>query len=255
MAFDPRVYGAQVQSANQAYRARAGGMAPAQPQQTLATTQVQPTSALAASLAGSGRMRPNMNGAVTQMPAGYNASLGPQGTASQKNLLVGYGGVPMANPTTFPAFGQGFGAASFGQGGPQGGSALTGGVPNGGLSANAYGQGNGSVFPGMSPNQNMQGPNALPTQPYPNSPWAQAQAAYRANQAPANPVVTPTTQPSFTGGGDWARNFFGSGMGGQYGTGNGMAKLQGWAQNNPEAVQRMRNTGLVPPADYYTRNR
>ena len=68
MAFDPRAYGAQVQSANQAYRARTGNMAPAQPQQTLATTQVQPTSALAASLAGSGRMRPNMNGAVTQMP-------------------------------------------------------------------------------------------------------------------------------------------------------------------------------------------
>jgi hypothetical protein len=253
MAFDPRAYGAQVQSANQAYRARTGNMAPAQPQQTLATTQVQPTSALAASLAGSGRMRPNMNGAVTQMPAGYNASLGPQGTASQKNLLVGYGGVPMSNPATFPAFGQGFGAASFGQGGPQGGSALTGGVPNGGLSANAYGQGNGSVFPGMSPNQNMQGPGALPTQPWVDSPWARAKAAI--GQPPVAPPAAPPPAPSFTGGGDWARQFFGSGMGGQYGTGNAMAKLQGWAQNNPEAVQRMRDTGLVPPADYYTRNR
>jgi len=245
MAIDTRAYGAQVQAANQAYRARSGGyspFAPAQPQQTLATSQVQPR-------------QNTQDYNVTAMPAGYTPALGPVG-AYAKRLLVNNNGVPMSNPVSVPAFGQGTGAATFGQGfgqGASGGSALTGGVPSGGLPAGSYGQPGGSVFPGMSPNQNMQGPNALPTQPWVDSPWAQAKA--KIGQPPANPVTTPTTQPSFTGGVDWARNFFGSGMGGQYGTGNGMAKLQGWAQNNPEAVQRMRNTGLVPPADYYTRNR
>lgn len=241
MAIDTRAYGAQVQAANQAYRARSGGyspFAPAQPQQTLATNQVQPRQAPPAYTPQSA-------------PAGYIPGQGNGYTP--KNLAVGPGGVPMGNPVNHAPFGQANPNISPNQN-MQGMGALAATPWDNSPWAQAKAAiGNPGIT--MSPNQNMQGPNALPTQPYPNSPWAQAQAAYRANQAPANPVVTPTTQPSFTGGGDWARNFFGSGMGGQYGTGNAMAKLQGWAQNNPEAVQRMRNTGLVPPADYYTRNR
>lgn len=244
MAFDPRALGAQAFADNRAYKARSGGyspFAPAQPQQTLATNQVQPRQTPA-------NMTPP-NYTPQMAPAGYTPGQGGGGLPP-KNLLVGAGGVPMGTPVFGQANPNAPNYTRYNMGGPNAQAGIT--VPGDILGLKAK---QALAQTGISPNQNMTGPNALPTQPYPNSPWAQAQAAYRANQAPANPVVTPTTQPSFTGGGDWARNFFGSGMGGQYGTGNAMAKLQGWAQNNPEAVQRMRNTGLVPPADYYTRNR
>lgn len=234
MAIDTRALGAQAMAANQAYRARSGGyspFAPAQPQQTLAPAQTQPPANPYGSMmplpppsaVGSyARQQAAQQGGVQSAPVGYTPGSGAGGL-TPKSLLVGAGGVPMGQPVSqgIPAFGTGFGAATFGQGGPQGGSALTGGLPNGQMSAGAYG---------------------LPRLPSaPSSPSAPA----------TNPVTTPVT--SFTGGGDWARNFFGSAYGGPYGTGNAMARLNGFAQNNPEAVQRMRNTGLVPPADYYKR--
>lgn len=241
MAIDTRAYGAQVLADNRAYRARSGGyspFAPAQPQQTLATNQVQP------------RQNPYQNYTPQMAPAGYTPGAGT-GAMAAKNLLVRAGGVPMGNPVNHTPFGQANPNISPNQNMQGPGALATTPWENSPWAQAKAAIGNPGIT--MSPNQNMQGPNALPTQPWVDSPWAQAKA--KIGQPPANPVVTPTTQPSFTGGGDWARQFFGSGMGGQYGTGNGMAKLQGWAQNNPEAVQRMRNTGLVPPADYYTRNR
>ena len=107
-----------------------------------------------------------------------------------------------------------------------------------------------------SPQQNMTGPNALPTTPIdlfgmlgiqkpanpqlPSNPFGQGSPAPAPGPAPA-PVAPP--QPP----GNWARQFFGSGMGSpSYGPGNAMAKLNGWAQQNPQGVQRWADAGHVP---------
>lgn len=149
-------------------------------------------------------------------PAGYTPGQGGGGMPP-KNLLVGAGGVPMANP---------------GNGASPGVSAVTQALMN-----------------RISPNQNMQGPNAQATLGNLGGDifgLKAKQAAAQAAMQPPAPAPAPAATPAAQPPGDWARQFFGSGMGGQYGNGNGMAKLQGWAQNNPEAIQRYVDAGHVP---------
>ena len=101
-----------------------------------------------------------------------------------------------------------------------------------------------------SPNQNMQGPNAQPTLGDLGGDIfglkAKQAAALAAMQPPA-PPPPPAAPPPPMVAGDWARRAFGSGMGSpSYGTGNAMAKLNGWAQQNPQGVQRWADAGHVP---------
>ena len=106
-----------------------------------------------------------------------------------------------------------------------------------------------------SPRQNMTGPNALPTTPIdlfgmlgiqkptnpqlPSNPFGQGSPAPAPGPAPA--PATPPQPPA-----DWARQFFGSAKSGQYGNGIGLAQLAGWAQQNPQGVQRWADAGHVP---------
>lgn len=100
----------------------------------------------------------------------------------------------------------------------------------------------------VSPNQNMQGPNAQPTLGDLGGDIfgikAKQAAALAAMQPPAPPPAAPVAPPQPPA--NWARQFFGSAFGGQYGNGNGMAKLNGWAQQNPQGVQRWADAGHVP---------
>lgn len=100
-----------------------------------------------------------------------------------------------------------------------------------------------------SPQQNMQGPNAQPTLGDLGGDIfgikAKQAAALAAMQPPAPPPAAPVAPPQPPG--NWARQFFGSGMGSpSYGPGNAMAKLNGWAQQNPQGVQRWADAGHVP---------
>ena len=100
-----------------------------------------------------------------------------------------------------------------------------------------------------SPQQNMQGPNAQPTLGDLGGDIfgikAKQAAALAAMQPPAPPPAAPVAPPQPPA--DWARRFFGSGMGSpSYGPGNAMAKLNGWAQQNPQGVQRWADAGHVP---------
>lgn len=81
-------------------------------------------------------------------------------------------------------------------------------------------------------------------QPNPNPAWENLPTQMPLPPPPSAPAATPTPPPL---AGNWAAQFFGSGMDSPYGTGNAMAKLQGWNQSNPQGVQRWVDAGHVPP--------
>lgn len=100
-------------------------------------------------------------------------------------------------------------------------------------------------FPGSSGSSGIpQGPIQQP-QPNPSPAWQDLPTT-----AP-QPAPSPAPDPAASRPpppGDWAAQFFGSGMGSpSYGPENAMAKLRGWSQNNPEGVQRWIDAGHVPP--------
>lgn len=215
---DMKALGAQALADNRAYKrpmvAASGGVSTQQP---VVTSGAPAAPSMMPAGGGTPPPRPPMFSLQPRMaPAGYTPGQGGGGMPP-KNLLVGAGGVPMANP---------------------------GNGMSPGMAAVAQ-----ALMQRNSPNQNMQGPNAQATLGNLGGDIfglkAKQSAAQAAMQPPA-PAPAPAATSAPQAPGDWARRFFGSGMGGQYGNGNGMAKLQGWAQNNPEAIQRYVDAGHVP---------
>lgn len=172
-----------------------------------------------ADVMGGGSVTPGSGGSMTPM-MGQGQSPGMQGLARMSALSGGSGGTP-AFGSMAPLAGMFLGN----QAAPR----ATGGFPgSGGL-------------PGSDISQMpIQQPQPNPSPAWQDLPTTAPQPA----PAPApDPAASRPPPP-----GDWAAQFFGSGMGSpSYGPENAMAKLRGWSQNNPEGVQRWIDAGHVPP--------